>query len=142
MTNEQTTTPIPAAAPPQMNVGLLRYVKSHITDDRRRIDMTLWVREGSASGGWCACIGAWAAILSGQYRPGPYGLVTLDGGRVRDEWGACRDVLGITEEMAGRLFPLDGWPRTYADRYRRWPAGRAQITADRIDHFIATSGAK
>lgn len=132
-----------------MNVGLLLQVKDHILEEPRRLNMDILFLNLREEDIWfydlpappcntVGCIAGFAAALSGTRD-----LTSYQGGMA---------ALGLTREEAERLFTEPRhwnnmcfryhWPEDYARAYLAAtnPTGRAQATAARIDHFIATEG--
>lgn len=103
-----------------MNEDLLRKVQAKIRAEPESLDM------GEFCGTVC-CIAGHACLISGHR--GPRKLAAIR-------------ILEIDDEMAARLFFTPGWPKSFRDRYyfARTKTAEAQITCDRIDHFIATEG--
>lgn len=114
-----------------MNVELLRKVKDHILAEPRRLDMCVVIKFRSGSifdppCGTVGCIAGWANYLEGRSRGG-----------MQD---AARS-LGLGEEWQW-LFFLAYWPENFCTRYvnAKTATTRAEVTAERIEHFIKTEG--
>lgn len=101
--------------------------------------------------GAVGCIAGNVCILAGLIKPTEH----FDGGSVYEMLDNTQDIaadaLGLDVYQAARLFflprwgRLAGWPSAFADRLNEAKPGSveyAQITAERIDHFIATNGAE
>lgn len=139
-----------------MNVELLEKVKQHILEEPKRFFMEDFILEapaGSAvklddvtrtmpSCGTAACIAGWAVILS-------HGGALPSGTRLGCFTEAC-NLLGFKldkfqdSEEADRLFVTSDWPSLYRQAYlnAKTVEDKAQIAANRIDHFIKTKGAE
>lgn len=139
-----------------MNIELLEQIKARILAEPDAFRMDTW------SCGTAHCIAGWALVLNNLSIANPDDhavnqrltdgrrpiavaatLLGLDGGE-EGEWD---------ETEAVRLFCTYAWPERFEDRYdesyddgpddlpsRR--RARAEIAAERIDHFIATNGAE
>jgi hypothetical protein len=106
--------------------------------------------------GAVGCIAGNILILAGQIKPTEHyqGIGVYKFPENTLELAA--DALGIDEAQAKRLFFLYEWGRMHQGRTVGWPEPfedrlydatpgtleYAQITAERIDHFIATNGAE
>lgn len=120
-----------------MNVKLLRDVKEAILHDPDSFRMDQW------SWGTAHCIAGWALLL----RDIPVEFVYSQGHMtVSGEWpgDVAKELLELSGRQPLRLFHVQNWPTSFRDRYcwaddRR---GRAEVAAERIDHFIATRGAE
>lgn len=132
----------------KLNVKLLRKIQRHITEEPRRFVMSNWMRRGSPGAiitdfasqqpipdcGTAACIGGWALLLSGE----DYNSAIIN------TEGKATKILGIEGlEAPGRLFGVSQWGK-FKKRFEkaRRPETRAKIACERIDHYIATKGAK
>jgi len=132
-----------------MNVKLLRKIQEHILAEPRRFRMSGYsfvsapgtivgpseycgdIRQVVPECGTMACIAGWAT--------------GLDGGDIANagaDTGAQH--LQLPELVADRLFFMSQWPEKFSEAYRSATtvAAKAQIAAERIDHFIATEGAE
>lgn len=132
-----------------MNVELLETIKARILAEPDAFRMDQWTC------GTAHCIAGWALKLSGVdlTNPGgfPWEQLTVGG---EEPSAAAAKVLDLSTEEdaewdtqpseAGRLFHVSSWPSAFEDRYcdAEERAARAQIAAERIDHFIATGGAE
>lgn len=124
-----------------INVRLLRKVKRHILEEPRRLLMYTWASNSNdAPCGTAGCIAGWSAILSG--RPADEVKAVQDHAASIVFRGEAAQLLRISDAQAARLFYAGNWPNPFRmdyvynfDRIKR-----AQITADRIEHFIATEG--
>jgi hypothetical protein len=133
-----------------MNVELLEKVKEHILLKPRTFIMGSFIETiGEVPGrttfyndagdiikfdkcGTAACIAGWATILHEKTNQIPYG-------KIQDR---AKSILGITESQSNRLFYDTFWPKDFYNRYltAKSQKQRAQVAAERIDHFIATHG--
>ena len=123
-----------------MNVKLLRKIQEHISEEPRRLVMSIVSdrkRPGStveddglefkaAKCGTVACIAGWACILTKQ----PYECMER-----------AEVILGLDRHQSTRLFFSGEWGKFRA----KWlaaktPKSRATIAVARIDHFIKTKG--
>ena len=139
---------------------LLRRVKKHILEEPRRLNMdTLGCRVYSEDGPPCgtvACIAGWTAVLTKKQLPAQD---DVDGWRelLCNAWEKATQKLGLSQEESQRLFAEprfygnknydygeNTWPTRFAVRYLKAERSetRARVTAERIEHFIATNGAE
>jgi hypothetical protein len=145
----------------KMNVKLLRKVAKHILEEPRRFRMEFFQHKAAPgealstqgvydpthtvpSCGTVACIAGWAVPLAGM-RVGTdmYGdLLPVACGR--DWFAAGSRALALNEEQADRLFLHDEWPSKFYQGYEGAKSAkkRAQVAAERIEHFIKTGGAE
>jgi hypothetical protein len=134
---------------PTMNVSLLKKIKTHILAEPDAFRMDTW------SCGTAHCIGGWALVLNGLKIANPDEdacYQALEDGRNPDVVAAR--LLDLSADVAddslddrterSRLFLSDHWPDRFIDAYEdaQSCAEKAQIAAERIDHFIATNGAE
>lgn len=119
-----------------MNTRLLRKVAKHISEEPRRLAMSIFADTGNTGDnappcGTIGCIAGWASILTGTSAADADDLTG-------------RAALKLTLLEARRLFWTDGWPDDFSRRY--WTAktckGRASTAVARIEHFIKTKGAE
>lgn len=137
-----------------INKELLERVKQHILEEPRRLNMDFLLLPVSCLSHWDAdalppcgtvgCIAGWATFLT-------HGA---EKAHEMDPWVEGMKILGLDDLQASRLFAApedaasypDGatWPIDLAKDYiaATSPQERAQITADRIDLFVKTDGAK
>jgi hypothetical protein len=119
-----------------MNVELLQQVKQVILADPDSFRMDTWTC------GTAHCIAGWALLL----RDIPIvGGPSLSKQRtVSDEHpgDVAAELLGLSDDEQLSLFNCYHWPVEFHARYRESPdrRARAQVAAERIDHFIATAG--
>lgn len=122
-----------------MNIELLQQIKARILAEPDAFRMDTW------SCGTAHCIAGWACALNGLTVKNPREHATaqtLTDGRYPGDVGA--KLLGVRTPIADRLFMVSAWPKQFALAYLDTAsrAERAQIAAERIDHFIATNGAE
>lgn len=119
-----------------MNIPLLEKIAEVIEAQPELFDMGYWHCETTH------CIGGWAQRLSGRAE-------NIDTQDMADLLGieltSDDDCLVYDECEAGRLFLSDNWPTQFRDAYEIAnnsdnQAMKAKVAADRIRHFIATSG--
>lgn len=146
-----------------MNVELLLKVKEQVLAHPERVDMHefLAVDVSSESGGgvetltsfWAdsdlaidyrgkpdefvacnttACIAGWVMVLTPVEKRRAFCAIPL----------VAMEQLELDDNQAARLFYLEDWPIRFglANHVLKSHQGRAQVVADRIDHFIATGG--
>jgi hypothetical protein len=116
-----------------MNVALLKKIKSRILREPQKFRMDRW------SCGTAHCIGGWACVLA-KDPPVPslnYGW-TRSGWMVQSRAAEVLDIQGCSHD----LFDICYWPDPFRGAYHRARTRkqRAVVAAQRIDHFIATSG--
>lgn len=133
-----------------MNVGRLRETAAYILAHPERLDMFLFltggdahryplnVNELEANTGACGCIAGLTHVLAEQV---PHGIA-------KSFHTSGKELLGLTEEEAKRLFFVDDWPQPFCrDMYASYRGegshrdpgklrDRAAITVSRIHHFI------
>ena len=106
------------------------------------IDMHGWAKNC----GTVACIAGHCMLGLRGYRAelkhtiiGPR-LVLLHHGVAVDWETAATQYLGLSEDQAGTLFWVSGWPDTFRDRFYDNPSPEAQkgIVLARLRHFITT----
>lgn len=108
-----------------MNIELLNRIKAKILEEPENLKMDVF-HCGSAH-----CIGGLAQVLSGAE--------ILNG----KNWEPATNLLGLTMPESDRLFELTYWPDKFLKDYEDNIDDKqylAKITAERIDHFIATEG--
>lgn len=116
-----------------MNVRLLRKVKDHILAEPRRLDMSVLMSfpsgESAPPCGTVGCIAGWANYLEGGSRGG-----ILTATKLLE--------LGRGYARRDRLFFIVFWPGNFSTRYinAKDAKTRAEVTAERIEHFIKTKG--
>ena len=138
---------------PKLNVRLLRKIQRYIMEEPRRFMMRGIIARGTPGKtdwdfhwsdiahrvppcGTAACIAGWTNLLTGASQGDESDLTR------------ARERLGITSPIAryapDPLFDLQAWPEPFRSRYSKAanPKRRAQIAAERIDHFIKTKGAE
>lgn len=138
-----------------MNEARLLEVKHHILEDPRRLNMRDWVTlfkgRHPLSGmqpypEWCLeippcgtvqCLGGIAVSLFSDDPRKEHGAWIHDHAQTE-----AMKLLDLTREQANELFFLSSWPDTFVRRYTdaeddRDDVLKAQITAERIDQFIA-----
>jgi hypothetical protein len=132
-----------------MNVKLLRKVKEHILAEPKRLLMDDWIafasgrkrktfindvckREHFAKCGTAACIAGWVCLLADGKQP--------------DQSVSSRaiDLLEIGDYQGSYLFFTNLWPNGLGAAYYAAESAskRAEIAAQRIEHFIKTKGAE
>ena len=150
-------------------VKLLRKIKAHILAEPKRLNMSEFAqhREGSKAPACktTGCIAGWACLvtvdpeklanLTPQHSEvwGPIYPTELIGKLAGVRGGnfaaAAKRRLGITQKQASALFFFEDmmhegyyWPIEYSYRYQNAnnDKERAKVTAERIEHFIATGG--
>lgn len=126
-----------------MNIGLLQQVKARILAEPNAFRMDTW------SCGTAHCIGGTALLLVGDPIVNPEDQAWFQHTATGEEAGdAAARVLGLSKEggndsEAERLLHEESWPYEFSGKSHEEGvsrAKRAQIAADRIDHFIATGG--
>lgn len=119
-----------------MKIELLEKIKDRITVEPHRFDMGLYFSDDSNLCGTTACIAGWAIILAKpDAANGDHDPLSLW------EQEAGREVLGISEVQASRLFYECSWPKQFKlSGLTMYQASDAKIACARIDHFIATNG--
>lgn len=132
-----------------MNTKLLRKIKKHILEEPKRFVMHSLILTKDhgytdtytddankttkfAACGTAACIAGWATILSGKKE-----------GEV-DVWDFGSKVLELNNIQTLNLFDDDSWPQNFGRAFHSSKSRkkRAEIAADRIEHFIKTKGSK
>lgn len=137
-----------------MNVKLLQEVARQILASPAQLNMSMWfvvtdpcgdrLEHGSASIArnpalspvsncqTTACIAGWTCALRPELVQGP------------DAASAAQRLLGLDMSQSQRLFYKGSWPNRFVVNYDTSPspAARARVTAERIEHFIATGGAE
>jgi hypothetical protein len=116
-----------------MNIELLQRVKTHILEEPRRLSMNAWFYNVNPEQGGnppcetVGCIAGWADFLK-------HGVVIGN-----EQIGSS---LELTGDQRKRLFYAHYWPEPFWTRYiySTSKEENAKVTADRIDHFIATEG--
>lgn len=134
-------TTTPQKTETQVNVALLLEVQRAITNAPTQFHIGEWsvgeVWPGAAdkcSGS--VCLAGWAVVLGCRAR-----LSLLTGTEI-ERLG--REVLGLSEDAANRLFLLSRWPVEFRDPYLTDPRTladykhNAHLTTRRIEVFIAT----
>lgn len=134
-----------------MNVELLLKIKAAVLEEPLRLNMNRWVINPAAqayyqNGGvppcnTVACLAGWAVALTKNLR----GKALFDfhnelGTNIESE---ASELLNLSDSSRQALFYVQNWPYEFADRLTHARGGTpeyARITADRIDHFIATEG--
>lgn len=121
-----------------MNTELLLKVKAAILAEPLKFDMADWFTDDMESPcGTAACIAGHATAIA-------CGAKSLQEGKRYwfDELPNITGLLGCDWDQKDRLCYVEQWPLIFIKRYR--DAGtrekRAQVAADRIDHFISTEG--
>jgi hypothetical protein len=130
-----------------MNVELLRKIENHILEEPKRLFMPAFVRRQEYGDslfatntlvareypecGTAACIAGWAVFLNEN-------LKSLNSPEIM--FKACA-LLQITTDEGRRLFLPQEWPL----QFKRGGTGdgepeTAEVTVDRIEHFIKTGG--
>lgn len=133
-----------------LNVELLQKVKAHILAEPRRLDMSIGAskasqvveKAGFPPCGTVACIAGWSAIFCGAItqeklnEQAEYGMGEISWGTLEAE---AVKALGLTGQ-SNRLFYWKYWPEEFKKRYAVAVTREqvAKVTADRIDHLIAT----
>ena len=131
-----------------MNTRLLRRVQRQILAEPKRLDMLKLLMRGREAVkcygkdmlplcGTVGCIAGWTVELG-------------KGHRAKASITAAAKLLRLTDEQANRLFffafhcSRSYWPANFEAAYdtATTDEARAQITSDRIDHFIRTKGAE
>jgi len=126
-----------------MNVELLQKVKEHVLEEPSRFQMGDVIHRANPGESYCdlgieitvpkcgtvACIAGWSLVLSGERST---------------DMGKAEELLGISDVEGDRLFLMGRWPNEFESRFSSAdnPQERANIAAERIDHFIATNGAE
>lgn len=131
-------------------VRILRKVQKHFLEEPRRLDMGIWGRhlsprekknraeiwpefaESEPPCGTVACIAGTVKLLVSP--PKRWKNFFEDADRF------AADALELTLNQQNALFDSYAWPPNFRARYQnsRIPETRAQVTCERIDHFIAT----
>lgn len=131
-------------------VRLLRRVKKHILEEPRRLDMSDWVETSKVSPcGTTACIAGWTLLLKLPPKERRAVLVEPDAYVKRDMLTAgeramflehAENALELDRCQSMRLFYDDNWPKGFDRAFDKACSrkARAQVTADRIEHFIKT----
>lgn len=140
-----------------MNVPLLQEIRARIVAEPDAFRMDVW------SCGTAHCIAGWALVLNGMTVGNPEeGAVFQRLSDGRRPMPVAAELLGIghygpdnesfEETESDRLFCTYAWPSDFEERYESYDdddkngslvrRARAQIAAERIDHFIATNGAE
>lgn len=126
-----------------INTELLIRIKDRLLAEPENFEMQSW-HCGSTH-----CIGGWAQVIAGTPVsadvPSDSSALGLTG------YKECPgELLNLDEDQASRLFLLYAWPSQFCDPILDecrndvmnpdWRKHLARISADRIDHFIATEG--
>ena len=138
-----------------MNIPMLKKVRAAILKRPGQFDMGSFfdtklsffpdgspsVTQNPSHCGTAACIGGWAVHLSkgrkrlldtrNEERNGEFDVV--------DE---SSEILHLNKDQSTRLFCTSEWPQELRDKYHNSATAkiRANVAADRIDHFIKTKG--
>lgn len=130
-----------------MNTKLLRKIKKHILEEPKRFIMHSLIKTKErgvgtyyddagkkttfAPCGTAACIAGWATLLSGN-----------KDSKDEDVWQFGAKVLGLDIVQQYLLFYSHNWPDKFEEAFRaaKNRKKRAEIAADRIEHFIKTKG--
>lgn len=128
-----------------MNVELLTRVKEAILAAPQLLDMSDWNHPINC--GTAHCIAGWACALDGWEMQSPINscMITKPDNRNSDTEQVARDLLCLSSEQSDKLFYASRWLLDHKHPYYETKKGsqeRAEITAKRIDHFIATEGAE
>jgi len=140
-----------------MNIEMLNRVKQTILDEPRKLDMNVFLKrypdemlgraEDFTPCGTHACIAGWACILDIMDKRGiTVEEISRDTIRNKDdyenEYGKAGKILAINRVEQYKLFYLEDWPSEFTKRYddSKTAQERAEVTAQRIEHFIATDG--
>ena len=129
-----------------MNVELLTRVKEAILREPKQFYMGSWFANDSSyyihyeipNCGTTACIGGWAVVLGKGFH-NPREADEAIGSRIGRE---PETQLQLTPEEGNRLFFSEHWPEQFRIAFdtAETPEQRAQIAANRIEHFIKTEG--
>ena len=133
-----------------MNVQLLEQVRDHIVEEPRRLDMGHWLRESDEDDsnapacGTTGCIAGWAVTIA-KFGTDPKAARSAWEGEQIALISVAEEELQISDAEAEKLFYVTYWPRLLKEGYfdaehRVDHQAMAQITAERIDHFIGTGG--
>jgi hypothetical protein len=131
-----------------INVRLLREVAKHVVGDPKRLvmDIYLWREKDVPDNrfpawkpqfpecGTIGCIAGWVVTLSRKIKV-PYQQVRKQAGFL----------LRVNSEQACNLFFPSCWPEKFSRqllKHNPQTKRYAEITAKRIEHFIATNGAE
>ena len=142
------------------NVKLLREIKNAILEEPRRLSMDTWMgkaynflpNKDKAPCGTVACIAGHAVLINKLNEAGKtfnarrfvlalvnqYDSFELGCDYVEDK---AVELLCLTKDQADRLFHVESWPNEFKEAYRedtRSDKKLAELTAQRIEHFIAT----
>jgi len=137
-----------------MNTELLLKVKQKILDEPKQFIMAEWfAKEWNINEQLsnlepqrvvpncktAACIAGWTLCISEQLTPD---IISRRKGEIFSPFLKARQELDISLEQADRLFYTNGWPHILNFKYSNayTPEERANVAAERIDHFIKTNG--
>lgn len=129
-----------------MNKELLLKVKQHILEEPKRLNMHNWIERYTVpeveqskylpSCGTVGCIAGWSFLLG----------IDSTASEMTFNFTKTLDLLDIDELQAENLFYVEHWPNEFYNKYNtpNIPWGerkqhRAQVTAERIQHFVDTS---
>lgn len=134
-----------------INVELLARIGDLIAKRPEHFYMSAYYSENEC--GTTGCIAGYALALTNY--PDVAGLtkkLTLSAAEhnPNDNWQTQQKgarALGLTEKQSDRLFHVGNWPDAFRDRYQEAtsendPRVLAQISVERIAHFVATNGAE
>jgi len=137
-------------------VSILRKVKKHILEEPKRLDMENWLIVGdnvriiygrnAPACGTVGCIAGWVNVLGNSnydynyfssYRIAENAAEIL---KISYYPNYINEKYIITQGNLAQLFVLHSWPSKYLNAYKKAksPAGRARVTANRIEYFIWT----
>ena len=130
-----------------MNIPLLKKIQKHIKEEPRRLNMDDWILRKDEfiqnkkqlayvlsrkikdipKCGTVCCIAGWADVLSGN---GQF------------SYNRAKTILNLTSDQASQLFFVGGWPKEFRSEFESTLnlKKRANITVNRITHFIKTGG--
>jgi len=126
-----------------MNIALMRSMQLCIQETPRQFHIADWqsgdITPGAQSDcGGAACFAGWACVLACKVRLSEMSNVAIE--------RLAREVLGLSEAQADRLFVFSKWPEVLQERYRynaRSPEDyrvNANVAAWRLEVFILSDG--
>lgn len=132
-----------------MNTKLLLRVKNRILKEPAQFIMADGISTRAGDGdlprkipncGTACCIAGWAVTLAAKKLPKNIKSKSWFGYVEK----RAQNILELNAYQRAGLFYLTHWPLHYRTAWKAASTleGRAQIAADRIDHFIATDGAE
>ncbi len=92
--------------------------------------------------GTACCIAGWAIALAENLKPNEAWDSVCETEGEAEAHDIAKELLGLTENQADRLFYHEEWPHEFRDRYNcaRSTTQKATVAAKRLARFIKTEG--